>query len=300
METQDPFLFAVYHKDEYPAGNERMEAPRRGNGSDFNPNAPWRMYHGDKVPGFPKHPHRGFETITCTLQGIIDHTDSLGCSGRYGNGDLQWMTAGKGIVHGENFPLLNMDSGNTCRFFQLWINLPAASKMAPSTQVMHWAESVPHFQTKDGKVSVTVWAGKFEGEEQSEAKTALSALPPPPNSWAADPEHDVAIFFIRLAAAASVRLPQTKKGTNRSLFFIKGNGNLSINQNQTLGTDSFATLRDAVDVEVKNEGSEEAEILILQGQPINEPVAQYGPFVMNTNSEIKQAFEDYRLSLIHI
>ena len=79
MHTMDPFLFCVYHKDNYPAGNSKMEAPRRGNGADFNPSAPYRMYHGDKIPGFPQHPHRGFETITATLDGIIDHR-------------IQWVT----------------------------------------------------------------------------------------------------------------------------------------------------------------------------------------------------------------
>eukprot|EP00242_Pyramimonas_sp_CCMP2087_P012583 CAMPEP_0198221842 /NCGR_PEP_ID=MMETSP1445-20131203/85534_1 /TAXON_ID=36898 /ORGANISM="Pyramimonas sp., Strain CCMP2087" /LENGTH=144 /DNA_ID=CAMNT_0043900143 /DNA_START=187 /DNA_END=618 /DNA_ORIENTATION=+ len=129
MRTMDPFLFCVYHKDEYPAGNARMEAPRRGNGADFNPKAAYRMYHGDKVPGFPCHPHRGFETITATVTGLIDHTDSKGNAGRYGHGDLQWMTAGSGVQHGEMFPLVNDSAPNPTRFFQLWLNLPKASKM---------------------------------------------------------------------------------------------------------------------------------------------------------------------------
>lgn len=99
MDANDPFLFCVFHTDIYPpAANDKCEAPRRGNGQDFDPNQPYRMYHGDRVPGFPQHPHRGFETITATIEGLVDHSDSLGCGGRYGNGDLQWMTAGKGIV----------------------------------------------------------------------------------------------------------------------------------------------------------------------------------------------------------
>jgi len=84
-----------------------MQAPRVWNGADFDPSAPYRMYHGDRIPGFPQHPHRGFEMITATIEGLIDHTDSKGNGGRYGNGDLQWMTAGLGIVHGEMFPLVN-------------------------------------------------------------------------------------------------------------------------------------------------------------------------------------------------
>jgi hypothetical protein len=101
-ETLDPFLFCVYHKDQFPPGDELMRAPRRGNGADFDPSAPYRMYHGDRVPGFPAHPHKGFETITATINGLIDHTDSLGNGGRYGQGDLQWMTAGRGIGEAQH------------------------------------------------------------------------------------------------------------------------------------------------------------------------------------------------------
>ncbi|RYH21789.1 pirin family protein [archaeon] len=136
METLDPFLFCVYHKDYYPAGDEKMRAPRRGDGADFDSRAPYRMYHGDEIPGFPQHPHRGFETLTATLEGLTDHSDSQGNAGRYGNGDLQWMTAGKGVVHGENFPLINKDKPNTLKLFQIWLNLPRKSKMVDPAFVM--------------------------------------------------------------------------------------------------------------------------------------------------------------------
>ena len=120
MDTPDPFLFAVYHKDAYPAGDGKLAAPRRGNGADFNPVAPYRMYHGTKVPGFPSHPHRGFETITATLDGLVDHADSHRNAGRYGHGDVQWMTAGRGVQHSEMFPLVEV-----CR---LLLHPPAAAK----------------------------------------------------------------------------------------------------------------------------------------------------------------------------
>jgi hypothetical protein len=129
MPTLDPFLFCVYHKDQYPPGNAAMEAPRIGNGQDFDAKTPYRMYHGGKIPGFPQHPHRGFETITATIEGIIDHADSTGNAGRYGMGDVQWMTAGKGVVHSEMFPLLKQKADNPTRFFQIWLNLPSVSKM---------------------------------------------------------------------------------------------------------------------------------------------------------------------------
>ncbi|SPQ94587.1 unnamed protein product (mitochondrion) [Plasmodiophora brassicae] len=264
FQTYDPFLFCVYHRDEYPAGDGSMQAPRRGNGNDFDRDAPYRMYHGDRIPGFPQHPHRGFETLTCTIKGIIDHTDSLGCAGRYGNGDLQWMTAGKGIVHGENFPLINTNAPNPTKFFQIWLNLPHKSKLANPDQVMFWAERIPRVSLDAGRVQVTVWAGEFNG---------VRGLPPPKNSWASDPAHDVAVWLIEIDPGGSVSLPPSAKSSNRTLYFVGGDA-IAVDD-QRASQHSLFRIRD-------------------QTQPINEPVHQYGPFVMNSREEIQQAFADYR------
>lgn len=115
-ETLDPFLFCVHHEDKFPKGNDEMgpavSLQGRQLGDDFIIKDGFRMYHGKKVPGFPGHPHRGFETVTIVRQGIVDHADSLGASGRYGEGDVQWMTAGGGVQHSEMFPLLKKDEEN--------------------------------------------------------------------------------------------------------------------------------------------------------------------------------------------
>ena len=161
FQTPDPFLFAVYHDDKYPPGDGQMRAPRTGNGADFDPSREYRMYHGERVPGFPQHPHRGFETITATMEGLVDHTDSVGNAGRYGQGDVQWMTAGKGIVHGEMFPLVNDDAPNPLRLFQIWLNLPARSKMVDTAFVMHWAEDVQSVTDTDAGYELVVWAGEL-------------------------------------------------------------------------------------------------------------------------------------------
>lgn len=110
-ETDNPFLFCAHHKDAFPKGNDEQGVDSkylsgRNIGNDFQIKDGFRMYHGDKVPGFPAHPHRGFETITIVLEGFVDHTDGNGSSGRYGNGDVQWMTAGSGLQHAEMFPLV--------------------------------------------------------------------------------------------------------------------------------------------------------------------------------------------------
>lgn len=131
-QTQDPFLFCVHHEDLYPKGNKELgpatSLEGRMIGQDFTIKDGWRMYHGSKVPGFPAHPHCGFETVTAVRKGLVDHSDSLGAAGRFGNGDVQWMTAGKGVQHSEMFPLLKEDEENPLELFQIWLNLPRASK----------------------------------------------------------------------------------------------------------------------------------------------------------------------------
>ena len=110
--TIDPFLFCVHHLDHYPSANPDM-SPKgsldgRNIGADFSQKDGWSMYHGETIPGFPSHPHRGFETITIARKGYIDHSDSMGAKARFGQGDVQWMTAGKGVVHSEMFPLIRV------------------------------------------------------------------------------------------------------------------------------------------------------------------------------------------------
>jgi len=124
------------------------------------------MYHGEDVPGFPGHPHRGFETVTVMCRGLVDHADSLGATARYGDGDVQWLTTGRGIVHSEMFPLLREDQGNPAELFQIWLNLPAASKMAEPAFTMFWSDRVPELVAADdaGRRSVVrVVAGALEG-----------------------------------------------------------------------------------------------------------------------------------------
>src|SRR5438067_872753 len=152
--TVDPFLFCVHHVDDYPAGNDAL-GPRaslagRDLGQDFAGIDGWRMYHGLTVPGFPQHPHRGFETVTFVRRGFIDHSDSLGATARFGRGDVQWLTAGRGINHSEMFPLLDRHGPNPCELFQIWLNLPATDKMVEPYFTMLWNEDIPrHIATDD-------------------------------------------------------------------------------------------------------------------------------------------------------
>lgn len=288
-ETADPFLFCVHHEDAYPKGNDEFGPATgiegRNIGQDFTLKDGWRMYHGSKVPGFPGHPHRGFETITVVRKGMVDHSDSLGAAGRYGDGDVQWMTAGKGLIHAEMFPLLKQDQENPMELFQIWLNLPAKSKMVDPNFKMLWAEDIPiqNFKDKNGRsTQVEIIAGKLEN----------SAAPrPPKDSWAADVENDVAIWLIQMEANTEWVLPKAGSNLNRSLYFF-GGSNLSIDENP-IPSYHGAEVDSDNDLVLKTQ-SEPCKILMLQGKPINEPIAQHGPFVMNSNQEIEEAFADYQ------
>ncbi|MBD3670231.1 MAG: pirin family protein [Gammaproteobacteria bacterium] len=289
-QTADPFLFCVHHHDAYPQGNEQMAPPSeslvgRNIGSDFDSKDGWSMYHGDTVPGFPVHPHRGFETVTVVQDGIVDHSDSMGAAGRYGAGDTQWMTAGKGVQHSEMFPLIHSDKANTMQLFQIWINLPQKSKFVDPHFVMLWGEKTPRkvYQDESGnKTQVEVVAGALDD---------MTPLSPPPESWAADPANEVGIWIIDMEPHARWTLPAASEGVNRMLYFFEGDS-LSVDET-ALKVKTGAALQPDVSVSLQA-GDQAARILVLQGKPINEPVVQYGPFVMNTAEEIQQAFRDYQ------
>lgn len=291
-ETVDPFLFCVHHDDAYPPGNGRYGPdaallPGRQIGADFSRKDGWSMYHGQQVPGFPAHPHRGFETVTIVRQGRIDHSDSLGAGARFGGGDVQWLTAGKGIVHAEMFPLLRTDQPNPLELFQIWLNLPADGKMVDPNFTMFWSQDIPRHSFVDdaGRATeVVVIAG--------ELGSAARPLAPPPDSWASRAHADLAIWTLRMAPGAQWVLPAAAgDGTRRKLYFFAG-AQISVD-GRAVPVGSAIEVRAGAAVELVN-GDEPAELLMLQGRPIGEPVAQYGPFVMSTEQELRQAFEDYR------
>ncbi|MEX0757661.1 MAG: pirin family protein [Acidimicrobiia bacterium] len=280
----DPFIFTIHHLDGYPEGNE-AQGPNailagRQIGMDFSSLDGWSMYHGSRVPGFPQHPHRGFETVTVVRRGYVDHSDSLGATARYGEGDVQWLTTGSGIQHAEMFPLIHSDRDNPLELFQIWLNLPPESKLVPAHFRMLWGEDIPTFDPAPG-VEVDVMAGRLAGHD---------APAPPPDSWAAtDPTF--AIWLIRLDAGASWELPATEIDINRMLHFFDGT------RARVAGTDvergTGVRLRSDAVVSLESSG-DPVEFLLLQGRPIGAPVIQMGPFVMNTPEEIQQALADYR------
>jgi redox-sensitive bicupin YhaK (pirin superfamily) len=287
--TADPFLFCVHHLDRYPAGNPSLgpaaSLAGRRLGQDFDGIDGWRMYHGQVVPGFPAHPHRGFETVTYVRRGLIDHSDSLGAAARFGRGDVQWLTAGAGVVHSEMFPLLDRDEPNTLELFQIWLNLPQADKMVPPHFAMLWDGDIPRLRVESdaGAVAeITVIAGRLG---------VLQPPPPPPSSWASRAESDLAIWHIVFEPGATWTLPRADHDDATRVLYVFEGGNLVVDDEQ-IGASTGVRV-DATR-EVSLSATERTEVLMLQGRPLNEPVAQYGPFVMNTRAEIEQAFADYQ------
>lgn len=289
--TLDPFLFCAHHDDHYPPARNDLspDAPLTGRniGNDFAGIDGWNMYHGSHVPGFPQHPHRGFETVSFARKGYIDHSDSLGATARFGAGDVQWMTAGKGIVHAEMFPLVQTDSPNPMQMFQVWLNLPAADKMVDPYFTMLWAEDIPSQTTVDsngGIATLTTIAGTYGDLEPPP--------PPPPNSWASRPEADLAIWHVRIEAGATFALPPAAGPETLRVVYLYEGSDLGIGSE--VFEENTGIVLDAT-AEVTLAAKEQAlGLVMLQGRPIGEPVAQQGPFVMNTEDEVRQAFIDYR------
>lgn len=293
----DPFLFIAHHLDHYPASDGAQGLPAsqlagRDGQSDFSARDGFSTYHSQPIPGFPAHPHRGFETVTIVQSGLVDHSDSLGATARYGQGDVQWLTAGGGVMHAEMFPLAHADADNPLDLYQIWLNLPPQDKMVPAAFRMLWAPAIPHYRhTGDNGATATVKviAGAYQPQEHG---SALVAPPPAPDSWAAKADNDVAIWLVSLEPGAQLDLPPARNpGSLRTLYYHLGDG-LSLCGQPATGHELFEVDPDAT-LSLHNSGSQPARVMVLQAVPIGAPVAAMGPFVMNTEAELLQARHDF-------
>ena len=276
-QAMDPFIFAVHHLDNYPAGDGRLGVRMQDRASEGQG---WRMYHGDHVPGFPAHPHRGFETVTIVLKGHVDHADSMGAAARYGQGDVQWLTTGGGVEHGEMFPLLNTDGPNPLELFQIWLNLPPEGKSAKPEFGMFWAEQIPAIEKAGVKVSVI--AGAFEDTRP---------LSPPSASWAADEANELAIWLIDIDQCASLTLPVASGRALRRAYIFEGQATID---GEVQPASHLADLDATLPSTITNQGTEKLRLLVLQARPIKAPVVAHGPFVLNSNEQMIETIKRYQ------
>lgn len=228
---------------------------------------------GDYIAGFPSHPHRGFETITYMLEGRMRHEDHMGHVGLLGSGGVQWMTAGRGVIHSE----MPEQQEGTMRGFQLWLNLPAADKLCAPGYRNFAPEEIPSLRTAEG-VGVKVIAGRFE-EGRISADGAVQR-----------PQTEPQLFDLQLPAGSQVT-PKLAEGLRVMLYVYEGS--LGVGDARTEAS-AGRLLRLSDQGELRLHSQSGARVLLIAGRPLGEPIVQYGPFVMNSREEIEQALRDYR------
>ena len=224
----------------------------------------------DYIAGFPDHPHRGFETVTYMIAGRMRHRDSAGHEGLLENGGVQWMTAGRGVIHSE----IPQQEDGVMEGFQLWLNLPARDKMMAPWYRDFKAADLPKYRTENG-VDVTVIAGDSQGVAGAVTRDATAPL------------------YLDIHLPAGSRFEQAvPAGHNAFVYVYRGEVTIS---GQTVPVQRMALLANSPDADgVVIEASDDAKVLLIAGRPLGEPIAQYGPFVMNTQQEIYQALSDMR------
>jgi redox-sensitive bicupin YhaK (pirin superfamily) len=228
--------------------------------------------------GAPDHPHRGFETVTYILSGEMQHKDSQGHAGKLSAGDVQWMTAGAGVIHSEMPSAEFQQTGGRLHGFQLWVNLPQQKKMMQPRYQEIPSASIPVARTKDGLVSVRVVAGESLG-----ARAVIETVTP--------------IMYLHFTLQPGGRVAQpVPRGYNAFAYVVDGAGLFGAEGERAVDGRMvmFAADGDEVLIENPADASAPLELLLIAGVPLNEPIARYGPFVMNTEGEIRQAIEDYR------
>jgi len=222
----------------------------------------------DYIGGFPDHPHRGFETVTYMIAGRMRHRDSAGNEGLLANGGVQWMTAGRGVIHSE----LPEQEDGSMEGFQLWLNLPAAEKMRDPWYRDIPNEEVPQF-TREG-ATVRVIAGRSHGVEGAVQREATQPL------------------YLDLHLEPGASFEQALPGAHNAFVYVY-RGGLNI-EGTDVPVQRMAILANRGDGVALTAGPDGARALLIAGRPLNEPIVQYGPFVMNSNEEIFQAVEDFR------
>jgi redox-sensitive bicupin YhaK (pirin superfamily) len=234
--------------------------------------APTQFPRGTHRRGVGQHPHRGFETVTIVYQGEVEHRDSTGAGGRIGPGDVQWMTAASGILHEEFHSQAFTETGGTFEVVQLWVNLPAKDKMTKPGYQTLVAGDIPSVDLPDGAGRVRVISGEFRGQR--------------------GPAHTftpIDVWDVRLNQGRTARFDVPE---GRTLALVVLHGAVEVNGSD-IARDAQLVVFDRAGTTISIEANNDATLLLLSGEPIDEPVVGYGPFVMNTTDEIHKAIEDF-------
>ncbi|MCQ2070264.1 MAG: pirin family protein [archaeon] len=282
-DVEDPFIMASHHFDQYPKGNEIQAPPyaeikRRSLGQDYQKLLGYRMYCGKVTPGFPLHAHWGYETVTVASIGYVDHYDSMGNQGRYGYGDMQWVSASSKYQHCEMYPLAYTENENPTRITQIHINLPLDDKNKENHVKTVWFDEIPRFE--ENGCTVHLICGRYKGREN---------LPPNPRSWASAEEHHVRILKLEMSPGSKITL-EPSGSVNRNIYVTETRAMVAgtVYQPDTrLKVDPTVP----IDIEMGEEGS---EVWVLEGDPINEKQSRYGPIALGNDKEVRTALQEVR------
>ncbi len=277
-DIEDPFIFASHHFDLYPVGNERQAPPKeqvdkKDLGNDYYKLFGYRLYTSKMTPGFQLHSHWGYETITLVPQGYVDHFDNLGNQGRYGYGDMQWVTAGGRYHHCEMYPLVHQDRQNPQLVTQIMLNLPLSEKNTPPEVHTVWKEDLVEFE-EDG-CTFTLLVGNFMGR---------TAEAPSKRSWAADPAHHVTVLRVLMKPGSTFKLGKTE-AASRNIYLTEGGATVA---GRPYKASTRLKLKTDCEVEITM-GDTESEVWLLEGDPIGEKQSRWGPAVLGSDNEVREA-----------
>ena len=285
-DVEDPFIFVSHHEDDYPHGNAQMAPPLmeisgRNLGRDYKKMLGFRMYNGKVVPGFPMHAHWGYETLTLPQIGSVDHSDCEGNTGRFGFGDVQWVSAPGFYEHCEMYPLVDQEGRNPNDITQVMIALPLEEKNIPEPSVSTvWREDIPVVESEGCRVQVL--CGEYGGR---------SIWSPSAHTWA-DRSHAVRILRIELEPGGRFEAGPADPKANRNLYFVSGDKAV------VMGTEVIWNLQMKIDpgaeVTVEN-GAERSVFWLLEGIPIGQKMSMFGPVLLGSDKEVRGALQDIRM-----
>ena len=285
-DTEDPFIFASHHEDDYPHGNRQQAPPLeeirgRDLGRDYEMRFGYRMYHGKVVPGFPMHAHWGYETVTLAEKGFVDHHDTEGVQGRFGFGDVQWVSASSRYEHNEMYPLTEQEGRNPNDITQIFVNLPLELKNRENTVTTVWREEIPVVEG-DGWTAKVI-CGSFGGE---------SATSPNGLSWSHG-DNGVRIVRFVMEPGSKLGIDPAVEGASRNLYYVSGK-DATVMGVPVEAENRVKILENRV-VSIDN-GEEPSVFWLLEGRPIGQKMASFGPVYLPTLKEVRAGLDEIRLN----